>query len=86
VKVSKKDHETGRSWCPYCRLPLDLATGVDTDDRPSEGAVGICASCGEVHVFAADLSRRRPTAEEQREIDANATIQECRRAIKRSLS
>ena len=86
MRVSTKDYWTPKTPCPHCGFVMDLATGVEHDDPPSAGSVGICESCAEVHVFTEELARRRPTADEQIEIDADAKVQQCRRAIKRSKS
>lgn len=81
MKVSTQDHWTPRSPCPYCGVPLDLATGVPHETPPEPGDAGVCASCAEVHVFTETLGRRKPTAEEKAEIDASEHIQKCRQLI-----
>lgn len=43
--------------CPSCAKPLDASTHPEDDSlRPAEGDVSICAYCGEVLEFCADLS------------------------------
>lgn len=78
MKVSTQDHRTPRSPCPYCGVPLDVATGVPDDTPPEPGAVGICASCAKVHVFTETLEKRKPTDEEQAEIDASKEVARAR--------
>lgn len=48
--------------CPNCLKLLDAFTG--TASQPKEGDVNVCAYCGELLLFNADQSVRRPTPAE----------------------
>lgn len=42
--------------CPHCGESIDVATNLKYDAPPSPGAVSICAGCGRVAKFEADLT------------------------------
>jgi len=59
------DLRSNPSICPYCQNKLSAATGLrETDQAPDEGALTVCLYCGELLIFNADLTLRKPTQEE----------------------
>lgn len=55
--------------CPYCGHELDAATAVTEEGAaPSPGDFSVCAYCGLVLVFRADLKVRWATAVEAAEM------------------
>jgi hypothetical protein len=52
------------SPCLACGKMNDMAMGTTPDTRPSPGDFTICATCGHVMVFAADLTLRNPIGKE----------------------
>ncbi len=75
VHEAQWDHHTSWSMCPHCGELHDGAAAMTSDHPPTEGDVGICFECGGWTVFQADGSRRKPTPEEQAEIDADPRTQ-----------
>lgn len=67
------------SRCAACGEQLELLAGAFSAAldaaRPKPGAASMCASCGHVMVFADDLMLREPSAEEQRQLDADPMVQ-----------
>lgn len=61
------------SKCPVCREVLDGATDFFKAHVPEPGAVSVCGYCGQLLIFAEDLTVRIPTALELREIQASQT-------------
>jgi hypothetical protein len=59
------------SFCPSCGATLDAATG---EGAPSPGAISVCADCGAVTIFSADLTHRLPTDAELIEILADEAV------------
>lgn len=59
-----KTTKLGVSHCPDCSVPLNAVSDMEGDATPSPGDFGICCYCQGLHVFASDMSRRRPTEEE----------------------
>lgn len=39
------------SNCPHCGAVFDMVTGVNSDEKPSEGDVSVCIDCGNVNTF-----------------------------------
>lgn len=62
------------SVCPYCGRENTLATGINTEGTPDEGAVNLCWRCREPSLFQADLTLRKPTDEERAEIMADPDV------------
>ena len=58
------------SLCPECGYKLDAATCVEGDgaNPPDPGDVSYCLNCGQVLIYAENLSVRRPTREEIAEL------------------
>jgi hypothetical protein len=57
------------SRCPQCDYKLTGATIVHgVDQKPEEGDANICLNCGQVLVYAADLTLRPATRSEVREL------------------
>lgn len=51
--------------CPNCASKLDAATSARLDDaHPKEGDFSLCAYCGSILVFRADLTLRNATTRE----------------------
>jgi hypothetical protein len=57
-----------KSKCNCCEATLDGATGLDGDIEVQPGAVSVCFRCGQLHIFAADLTLREPTPRQVRQI------------------
>ncbi len=73
--------------CPNCGYRPDRASMLDGHRRPRPGNFCICIKCGEVNIFAEDLSMRRPTAGETFKLVASdlwPTIQATQQFIKES--
>lgn len=72
--------------CWKCGLPLDAATGFNTDDAPEDGDTSVCIGCAVVGVFTHDedgnLSIVKPTIEQEFEIYKDTTVQKMVFAIK----
>lgn len=68
--------------CIGCGAPNNQATDVAGEHTPREGDLTVCAHCGTVAVYNADLTTRAPTTEEQVMIDSMAEVQHYVRAIK----
>lgn len=61
------DDRTSRtplSFCYRCGERMDAATAVENGTKPSPGAFSICAYCGAILVFDAELRLRRATFDE----------------------
>lgn len=69
--------------CPYCGRVNDASTGVE-GGTPVAGDVSICLYCSLPGIFTAELLIRKPTAEEQVELDDSAEVQRVRGAILRA--
>ena len=54
--------------CPSCDTPITSATGVEGDEKPNEGDISICFSCGEILTFNKDLTHDKITEEKLVEI------------------
>jgi hypothetical protein len=80
VKIGPSVQLRGKPQCLGCGELLDGATGVSNRNRPKPGSISICIYCGHIAVFADDLSLRKPTGEEMREIAGNPTILAIQRA------
>jgi hypothetical protein len=63
------------SECPYCAHDADRANGVGHSSVPKPGDVTVCSKCGEVAVFAYDITLRKPYPDEQEEIDNHSELQ-----------
>ena len=55
---------TNESHCTNCNKELDAHTGLNTDDKPAEGALSVCYYCGAISMFDKDLNLR-PLLEEE---------------------
>lgn len=60
------------SACPSCGAELAAATSVADDFTPTAGTGSVCADCGAVLMFTADLSLRLMTDEERRALNSEA--------------
>lgn len=58
-----QDFVIPRSLCPQCRYGMDR-----TSQACGTGDFSICINCGLLLVFEADLTLRKPAAEELREL------------------
>ena len=77
--------------CPNCYYPLEVATNLDTEEKPRPGDVTICTSCAAVLIFAkklifnelfTGLTVREPDQAELEEILKNPKVKEVRADIK----
>jgi hypothetical protein len=50
--------------CPYCGEHMTGARAADKSSKPQKGAFSVCARCGEIAIFQADLSLRKVTDNE----------------------
>ena len=76
------ESRTPPSYCPVCRHLIDAATCVtDTTLQPTPGHPSICVYCGEIMVFADDLSLRSPTSEELSDLRRSPVWPTMQRAI-----
>jgi hypothetical protein len=55
---------------------MDKTTEAFGDAKPKEGDYSMCLSCGAVSIFTKDLQLRKPTREEQFEIDTDPRLTE----------
>lgn len=73
--------------CVECGHPFDLATDIATDATPAPGDVSLCIECGNVAMFADDLTLR-PISEDEIErmpLDHLSSLQRARKAIMRAI-
>jgi hypothetical protein len=59
-----KNHPVPEHACLNCNHILRGAFNPHSDNAPVPGAATICAQCGHLMVFAADMSLRQPTDKE----------------------
>lgn len=76
------------SRCPQCDYKLTAATiAHGADQKPEEGDSSLCANCGQILIYRADLSLRKPVAAEVRSLmeDSNAwaTIEKAQMFIRK---
>lgn len=76
------------SRCPQCGYKLDAATKMHGEEKsPEEDDTSMCLNCGQVLKYQADLSLKKATAEEIRELmempEAWATIEKAQMFIRR---
>lgn len=74
-----------KTTCPACGFVNTAQTNY-TDDSPGDGDYAICLQCSFVAIYAVSgeqISVRRPTADEEREIGENPEVQRMLRAIDR---
>lgn len=64
--MSKEDKRLSSvSECHECGYVIDAATeATGRESKPKEGDVSLCAKCGELNIFNADQSLRKPEREE----------------------
>jgi hypothetical protein len=76
-------HRIKPSACPWCGKLHDCASAVDgSTDPPRAGDVTVCIACASPLVFAADLSLRKATREEERRMNRNPTFALASRVIR----
>ncbi len=58
------------SRCPWCNTPLTHDRDTEGDEAlvPVEGDASVCWHCARVCIFTSDLSLRKPTDEEWKEL------------------
>lgn len=71
------------SRCPTCGYKLDGATKAHGEEAaPEQGDTSICLNCGEVLKYEADLTLRKATAAEMKDLteqpEAWATVENAR--------
>jgi hypothetical protein len=70
------------SHCLDCGEQLDAATHIGGDQhKPDPGDVSICVRCGHIMAFADDLTLRRLTDEEMKQVAGDRLIIKTRAAI-----
>jgi uncharacterized protein (DUF983 family) len=62
------DTDTPKNNCSRCGSEMDAATGFDPEARPKEGSISMCAYCGKLALFNADLTLRPLTDAEQEDL------------------
>jgi hypothetical protein len=70
----KTDTEIPKQRCWKCGYEMDQTSDALGDAKPKEGDWSICLGCGTVCIFTKDFMLRKPTPNEQAEIDANPVI------------
>jgi hypothetical protein len=70
------------SNCPVCGAKHDHATSLAYEAAPSPGDAALCIQCGNVAVFADDLTLRQPTPAEQEKLDRDPAVATARAAWK----
>jgi hypothetical protein len=60
--------------CHECGYQMDTTAHAFGDSRPKEGDISMCLACGAVSKFTKELTMRKPTDEEQRDIDTNKEV------------
>ena len=77
--------DRNRFWtsCPFCGKMNDSHASVGKPGMPNEGDASICIDCGNVSIYEAGAlgHMRKPTPEEQAELDADERVQKVRAAI-----
>ena len=81
-----KTTRTPLNRCLECGYIIDAAT--ETPDNPTErpprpGDIAVCIACGCVHLFADDLTLRKPNDEEWLEIADDPSVVMSRAAVAR---
>jgi hypothetical protein len=57
-----KDHYLNNdAVCPGCGNKMDGASGIDHNDKPDPGDIGVCIKCGLIVVYTEDLKLRIAT-------------------------
>lgn len=59
-----------KSKCPNCRVEWNGATDLETPKAvpPSSGDFTICVNCGQINIFDENLSLKKATEEELKEL------------------
>lgn len=73
--------------CPHCGRTNDQHAGPDREALPADGDVSLCWGCGGIGLFqvtALGLTVRKPTADEQAELDQDPGIRAARAAMAES--
>jgi hypothetical protein len=71
--------------CPWCGKRNDIHSNVDSPGVPKRGDVSLCWGCRRASVYDHFGAVRRPTDEEQREIDADPGVQRALLAMANAL-
>ena len=66
--MNPEQPELAPNTCPHCGEVQDSAKSATGKRKPSEGNLSLCAYCGSLALFGSDLSLRKPTKEETKEI------------------
>jgi hypothetical protein len=89
MSANPSNYRLVESRCPQCNYRLDGATVAHGDDTiPAEGDNSICLNCGQGLKYQADLSLRKATAQEIRDLmtespEAWATIEKAQMFIEK---
>lgn len=68
------DYRLAASPCLHCGRELNGAASVGEDAAPEPGAATVCFFCGNIMVFADDLTLRNLTDAEAREIAGDRRV------------
>lgn len=60
--VDKRGPMPSRPICPYCEMLVDDYTGSDgyASPSPKPEDVGVCLYCGQIVIYTAELTLRKP--------------------------
>lgn len=72
--VKPQRHNMAASKCLDCGRELDTATSFDSKQQPKPGDISICLHCGNVMVFADDLSLRELTEQDAHDIAGDPNL------------
>ena len=67
--------------CPYCGVPNDALTAMETRTSATVGDVAICIECAMPAMLDAQLQLRVPTFEEKLLLDDLTQVQEARALV-----
>lgn len=69
--------------CPFCGTANEAATNAEpSESSPLDGDVSLCFQCGKFSLFdrTARGGMRKPTKQQQRQIDADPRVQQLKSA------
>jgi transcription elongation factor Elf1 len=70
-----EDYRHVATRCPQCNYKMNAATNVHGGDLiPQKGDTSVCINCGQVLKYEADLTLRKATPLEIRELMQDATV------------
>jgi hypothetical protein len=70
MKEFKEYGPLPESRCPQCNYVLTGASNPNGDGEPEPGCASVCLNCGQLMIFADDLTLRKANALDVRELMA----------------